>query len=103
VATVVRLQLVELSTVKEDGDRARILTSLEPVCRAHSVHLPSILKGIEGLTSSKHDGLVLAVSSIIGLAEKASVEIPTDLKSKFRSRIGDALKGAIPTAPRAKK
>jgi predicted KAP-like P-loop ATPase len=100
VATIVRLQLAELSAAKEDADRSRILSSLEPISRKHGAHAANIVKGIEALTSSKHDGLALAVSTLLTIAEKSGISISSDLKSKFKSKVSEAHSKSVPATKR---
>jgi predicted KAP-like P-loop ATPase len=103
VATIVRLQLTDLATAKDDNERGRILASLEPTCRKHPAHLAAIVKSIDGLTPSKHDFLALSVSTILSLAEKAGVGVSDDLKGRFKSKISEALGKAIPRGAATKK
>lgn len=98
VASIVRLLVADLATVKEDSDRARILSGLHPVCTKHTALLPVVVKGLESVSSTKNDGVNLAATSLFTLAQKSNVEIPEGLPARFKSKVSEAL-----AAPARKK
>lgn len=103
VATIVRLQLGELGKAKDAAEQTRILSSLELTAHKHSTHLAEIVKSIEAIPPSKHDGLAIAVAPLLTLAAKAGVEVSDELKGRFQSKISDALTKGIAAGSSHKK
>lgn len=97
-SAVVRLLVTDLPQASSTV-QTHVLNGLLTICQKHVDQFTFVVKSLSQFNPKKDDGVMLAAISLLHAAESANVDVPEELKEKFKS----ASKVAAALAPVRKR